>query len=138
MGDSAQAASRQACSSCKKQKRKCDKELPICGFCSHTKRKCDYEDTSEKPPSASDFAALQARLEKLEQRLLSPDVPPPTISDRANSSSDPLHGSVNVVTTKDLSLLSLHALFLDIDLHTWSGLQMPRPQLQLPVVSPLS
>lgn len=59
----------QACGSCKRQKRKCDKALPACGLCSRMDRRCDYAEPQQPAPTADDFAALQLRLLELESRL---------------------------------------------------------------------
>ncbi|KAH7635043.1 hypothetical protein B0T09DRAFT_327845 [Sordaria sp. MPI-SDFR-AT-0083] len=58
----------QACISCRKQKRKCDKTVPTCGLCARMNRQCDYSD-SPSAPTANDVAALQVRLAELENRL---------------------------------------------------------------------
>ncbi|KAM7202393.1 hypothetical protein V8F33_002801 [Rhypophila sp. PSN 637] len=58
----------QACISCRKQKRKCDKTLPMCALCARMGRQCDYTDTPAAP-TADDLAVLQARLADLEKRL---------------------------------------------------------------------
>ncbi|KAM7209364.1 Fungal specific transcription factor domain containing protein [Naviculisporaceae sp. PSN 640] len=58
----------QACIACRKQKRKCDKTLPMCSLCSRMGRQCDYTDTPAAP-TAEDLAVLQARLAELENRL---------------------------------------------------------------------
>ena len=135
MEESPQISLRQACGSCKKQKRKCDKEFPVCGFCAHTKRKCEYEDAPEKPPSASDFAALQLRLAKLEERLLTSNPKLRAESTDADDNTSQSPGSFTSRPTKDIDSVSLDALFLDVDCYTWTGLQLPRPQMQLPMVS---
>ncbi|KAK4190477.1 hypothetical protein QBC35DRAFT_489655 [Podospora australis] len=69
-----QPKAQQACVSCRKQKRKCDKTLPTCGLCARMARPCDYTaDTAQPPPgstaTASELATLQARLNELESRL---------------------------------------------------------------------
>jgi len=75
----------QACLSCKKQKRKCDKALPACalcrfvissntslGFvlicCSRMNRACDYSDATP-PPTSDDFNALKIKVMQLEATL---------------------------------------------------------------------
>ncbi|KAK6214964.1 fungal specific transcription factor domain-containing protein [Colletotrichum tabaci] len=68
-----EAKAPQACGSCKKMKRKCDKALPACGLCARMDRRCDYaEPPPPEPhpaPTAHDFAALQLKLLDLESRL---------------------------------------------------------------------
>ncbi|RDW73170.1 fungal specific transcription factor-containing protein [Coleophoma cylindrospora] len=58
----------QACMSCRKQKRKCDKALPACALCSRMNRHCDYSD-SIPAPTHEDFNALRNKLMELEGRL---------------------------------------------------------------------
>ncbi|RYP43048.1 hypothetical protein DL768_010106 [Monosporascus sp. mg162] len=60
----------QACHSCKRQKRKCDKVLPACGLCSRMSRTCDYSDIPPAP-TAEDIMSLQLKLLELESRLTS-------------------------------------------------------------------
>ncbi|KAF3765266.1 putative fungal-specific transcription factor [Cryphonectria parasitica EP155] len=63
----------QACATCKRQKRKCDKRLPACSRCASLQRACDYSDgaVAAAAPSAEDFAALQMKLMEIEARLKS-------------------------------------------------------------------
>ncbi|KAI9684150.1 MAG: hypothetical protein M1829_003420 [Trizodia sp. TS-e1964] len=58
----------QACSSCRKQKRRCDKALPACGLCLRMGRACDYYDSSV-PPTSDDFHFLRQRVLHLELKL---------------------------------------------------------------------
>ncbi|EDO03450.1 hypothetical protein SS1G_05931 [Sclerotinia sclerotiorum 1980 UF-70] len=58
----------QACVTCKKQKRKCDKVLPNCGLCFRMQRHCDY--TEQTPaPTAEDINALRMKLVELESKV---------------------------------------------------------------------
>ena len=59
----------QACTACRKQKRRCDKALPSCALCARIGRDCDYTDAAP-PPSSDDFAMLRQKVYDLEQRLL--------------------------------------------------------------------
>jgi hypothetical protein len=62
----------QACSSCRKQKRKCDKQLPACSLCQRIGRICDYSaDSHATLPSPEEFAALRDQVTNLEQLLRS-------------------------------------------------------------------
>ena len=62
----------QACASCRKQKRKCDKQLPGCGLCQRIGRSCDYNpDAQSNVPSPEDFAALRQQVADLETVLRS-------------------------------------------------------------------
>lgn len=58
----------QACMTCRKQKRKCNKALPACALCERMNRHCDYSD-STPPPTSEDFNALRMKLMELESRL---------------------------------------------------------------------
>jgi len=58
----------QACLTCKKQKRKCDKELPACGLCVRMARHCDYSDPPPLP-TYNDINILQSRIQELEANL---------------------------------------------------------------------
>lgn len=60
----------QACLSCRRQKRRCDKKIPACSLCERMNRACDYSDTSPAP-TADDFNILRQRVHELEGRLLS-------------------------------------------------------------------
>lgn len=59
----------QACLSCRRQKRRCDKKIPACSLCERMNRACDYSDASPAPTS-DDFNVLQQRVLELEGRLL--------------------------------------------------------------------
>jgi hypothetical protein len=69
----------QACMSCRKQKRKCNKALPACALCERMNRNCDYS-YFEAPPTSEDFNALRMKLMELESRLNggNPVLSPPT------------------------------------------------------------
>lgn len=58
----------QACLTCKRQKRKCDKELPSCGLCLRMARPCDYSDPPPLP-SYDDINILHSRIHDLETQL---------------------------------------------------------------------
>ena len=79
----------QACSSCRKQKRKCDKQLPACSLCQRIGRSCDYSaDIHNAAPSPEEFAALREQVANLEQLLRSgPLNNGSTFSNGSNSSN---------------------------------------------------
>jgi hypothetical protein len=64
----------QACIACRKQKRKCDKQLPACSLCSRMSRECDYSG-AEPTPNADDFALLRQKVSELESKLEARDTP---------------------------------------------------------------
>lgn len=85
----------QACASCRKQKRRCDKQLPTCSLCQRIGRSCDYSaDTSVSAPSSEEFAALREQVANLERLLRS------TSSNNSSTLSNGSNGT-------DPSLLSL-------------------------------
>ena len=58
----------QACLSCRKQKRKCNKALPACALCARMSRHCDYSDATP-PPTSEDFHKLRMQVIELEMKL---------------------------------------------------------------------
>ena len=63
----------QACSSCRKQKRKCDKGLPSCGLCVRIGRPCDYSVDAPSnafgAPTSEEFEELRRKVGELETVL---------------------------------------------------------------------
>lgn len=59
----------QACTRCKKAKRRCDKALPACTLCSRLRRDCDYSDSGPALPNADEFALLRVKVGELEAKL---------------------------------------------------------------------
>lgn len=60
----------QACSSCRKQKRKCDKQLPSCGLCQRIGRVCDYApEPQTSAASPEEFSALRQEVADLRSLL---------------------------------------------------------------------
>lgn len=122
----------QACSTCKKNKRKCDKRLPACGLCVRTGRACEYDETPRPPPSADEFAALQARITELETRLGSV-----CGSFTSVSSATPTPTFRSPKTWTDPTLSSTRfpfAMFLDLDCYEWAGMKQPKPTATIPMV----
>lgn len=58
----------QACVSCRRQKRKCDKILPSCSLCTRMSRACDYSEGNPNP-TPEDFATMRQKIADLEARL---------------------------------------------------------------------
>jgi len=78
----------QACSSCRKQKRKCDKQLPSCGLCVRIGRLCDYVDDSRGPaPSSEEFSSLRQEVAEL-KNLLARGVAPTAQASNGHSNSN--------------------------------------------------
>ncbi|KAK4454766.1 hypothetical protein QBC34DRAFT_392562 [Podospora aff. communis PSN243] len=119
------AKASQACTSCKKQKRKCDKALPICGLCCRLNKACDYADSSPPPPTADDLASLQARLSDLEAELRASKSQPPIASHPSS-----FHFPVDTFSPSQSQFPS--ALFLDIDCFKYASLVIPPANIPVP------
>lgn len=118
----------QACTACRKQKRKCDKALPHCSLCQRMGRGCDYSD-STPTPNADDFALLRKKVTDLEAKLESQH----TAFGRSSS-----FGSRGVVLS---ALASPNAdqisvfpsmFFLEGDMFAEGRMTVPKPDLRVP------
>ncbi|KAK7743591.1 hypothetical protein SLS53_004126 [Cytospora paraplurivora] len=71
LSDASISRAAQACTTCRKQKRRCDKALPACSRCASLQKVCDYAEAAGTPtaPTAEAFASLQAKLAEIEARL---------------------------------------------------------------------
>ncbi len=89
----------QACTSCRRQKRRCDKQLPSCSLCVRLNRSCDYSIETQNqtaPPTSEDFAALRqqvADLTNLISSKYSEQTPP---SDDASNGTDIAPGNTGI------------------------------------------
>lgn len=151
----------QACVTCRKQKRKCDKTLPSCSRCSSLQRACDYSDLGapSAAPSAEAFANLQTKLAEIEARLDSARAnhPPQGQMNGTPGSSTYVGGSesspesagpAGVVRPRgDLWMDGQAAfertkfpavMFLDTDVYKWAAVSRPNPNIDIPMVSSLS
>ncbi|PNP76103.1 hypothetical protein FNYG_10661 [Fusarium nygamai] len=147
--------SEQACKTCKKQKRRCDKALPECSLCKRTQRLCQYGIAADFQPTASDWSLMQARLSELENRLANSPrateqrVLTPTSGslleegstygafcdfidtnsigpNSVNSSSQPIGFTPAYSTVECPPVTKFPAsLFLDIDCYVWSHARLP-------------
>jgi hypothetical protein len=123
----------QACSACKKHKRKCDKHLPVCSLCARTERACEYDKTPKPPPSADEFENLQARITELEARLSS--ARGSTASVVGPGPTPPSTASSPTWTDHTPSSTRFpYAMFLDLDCYEWSKMKLPRPTTTIPMV----
>ncbi|EME46578.1 hypothetical protein DOTSEDRAFT_70550 [Dothistroma septosporum NZE10] len=135
----------QACSSCRKQKRKCDKQMPHCGLCQRIGRPCDYSaDAPPQMPSADDFEALRQKVMALES-LLSRAVNSP-ISSGALDLSNAFASLNNDQSPADLLSPSRapppaswpgpstfpSMFFLDSDAFEYDRLQIQMPYVKVP------
>ncbi|KAK3710452.1 hypothetical protein LTR37_010295 [Vermiconidia calcicola] len=139
----------QACASCRKQKRRCDKRLPICSLCSRIGRHCDYStDAQTASPSQEDFAALRDQVSNLEQLLrgvtqgnglLSNTSNGGSSNDSANGSSHLSHGSSPAgLLTPNSALASAgqtpfpSIFFLDSSAFQYERFQIQHPHVKVP------
>ncbi|KAH6657714.1 fungal-specific transcription factor domain-containing protein [Truncatella angustata] len=127
----------QACYSCRKQKRRCDKALPACSLCSRMARHCDYSEV-QPAPTAEDFATLQEKLRQLEDRLSyagASDVSIGHLSPQSGPVSHTGH-TPQLLSREPLWQNGLGsfpaAAFLDSYMFLWSGLQIPKPTVEIP------
>ncbi len=115
--DSANGRALQACVSCRKQKRKCDKALPACSLCCRLNRVCDYRDNSTSTGS-DDLAELRQKVQELETRL-----------DTSNSAGP-------LPSYQRLGQPSIHAFpamfFLDSEVYQEARFSIPRPIITVP------
>lgn len=145
-------AAAQACATCRKQKRRCDKLLPACSRCASLQRACDYapdanagasSSAAATAPTAEDFAALQKKLAEIEARLPggggggnSSNSNPVASSADAGSSAEPGPGDgpgwggAPVVTKRFPSVF-----FLDMDIYKFAGIVPRKPVFDIPMVS---
>jgi hypothetical protein len=140
----------QACMSCRKQKRKCNKGLPACSLCTRMGRICDYSDASP-PPTSEDFNALRQKLLELESRL-----------NEANNNTSVIDNTSYLPTTSTISISgapegdgassntlyiqqdpAYHSVqnrfpniaFLDSDAFKYGGVLVAKPSTDIPMVS---
>jgi hypothetical protein len=132
----------QACSACRKQKRKCDKSFPACSLCARMGRPCDYTDAQQPPPTTEDIAALQMKLIELESRLNSGHG-----ASSAGSSGMPDSASTNTTYAQQPPPQTARealwqggmshfpsVLFLDFDAFRWLSMAVPKPSVEIPAV----
>lgn len=163
----------QACTTCRKQKRKCDKALPACSRCASLQRACDYSEAAGAPaaPTAEAFASLQMKLAEIEAKLdansaaasasaaaaaAAPPLPHLGAYGTPGSSTsgvgtDISPGGVATGTTNSNSVLCMEnntgqplvrnkfprVLFLDSDVYKGAGFRIPKPSVDIPMVSPV-
>lgn len=128
----------QACLSCKKQKRKCDKALPACALCSRMNRACDYSDATP-PPTSDDFNALKIKVMQLEATLHGRhnQATPYTPSSGLASAETIGHQLSPYNPHQDISWQSVQnrfpaIAFLDGDTFKYGGVVVPKPMVEIP------
>lgn len=138
----------QACLTCKRQKRKCDKALPSCSRCASLQRACDYSYDADSngsssaataaAPTAGDFALLQLKLADIEARL---DASAGSSHRRDAMGMDVdagvWEGPVGYACISSLptSTRFPSSLFLDIDMYHFAKKTPPKPLVDIPMVS---
>ncbi|KIW81458.1 hypothetical protein Z517_04483 [Fonsecaea pedrosoi CBS 271.37] len=119
----------QACVSCRKQKRKCDKLLPSCSLCTRMSRPCDYSETAPIPTS-EDFAMMRQKIADLEARL-------------EGRRSEGWHGPMRSFSRSpgtgseagfatDSNVTFPPAFFLDAEVYAEAQMTIPRPNIAVP------
>lgn len=164
----------QACTTCRKQKRKCDKALPACSRCASLQRTCDYSEATgaaAASPTAEEFASLQRKLAEIEARL---DATRATVHPHGSQHHAHAHPLPGAHDTPGLSSFAGRpesspddvametatwsggelrmngyaerlfvenkfpsVLFLDSDVYNWAGVTIPKPTVDIPMVSPV-
>ncbi|KAI8265418.1 Transcription factor BOA15 [Colletotrichum sp. SAR11_239] len=140
----------QACGSCKRQKRKCDKALPACGLCTRMERRCDYVESAQAAPTADDFAALQQRLAELEGRInengggasggaggVASSSGPSPVSDPSASglsinNDSPAYPAVEPLWEQQTASQFPPDVFLDMATYEWLNQPVPKPFIEVP------
>jgi hypothetical protein len=113
---------RHACASCKRQKRKCDKQTPRCTACLRAQRDCDYAD--DKRNKVHDLQSRVAYLERVltSQAASSAQGRPSNASDVAQRTPRTLPASPGAEPASFPS-----AWFLDVDCFLKMRVALPRP-----------
>jgi Fungal Zn(2)-Cys(6) binuclear cluster domain len=142
----------QACMSCRKQKRKCNKGLPACSLCERMGRFCDYS-ASSPAPTSDDFNALRQKLLELERRLNGSNgsslienpsyLPTPsasTVSGTADSVGATPATPATVYIHQDPAYQNIQnrfpgIAFLDSEAFKYGQVVVPKPAVEIPLVS---
>lgn len=123
----------QACLSCRRQKRKCDKALPGCSICTRQDRFCDYTSTVTAP-SPEEFAQLQQRITDLEAKLHEQNLGITDMSSQTSRSAEwsvaDLSPSTSVTDGPFNHFPSM--FFLDAEIFGEARISIPRPACSAP------
>lgn len=129
--DSPPLRAAQACLSCRKQKRKCDKGLPGCSLCTRMGRSCDYSDNTTTP-LADDFAFLKQRIADLEARLEGRS-PSSGKGDTSSQTSRSIDTNLEYATPPSEGLSQFPSLFfLDAEIFHEARISIPKPNFPIP------
>jgi hypothetical protein len=127
----------QACSSCRKSKKACDKAFPTCSTCLRLLRPCHYEHSAPLPPSISNhYKALQRKVAYLEnkvkgyQQSFRNQVDLQSASDAASLE---LSSGYNDFLPPSSPLSMLPSIFF-LDVHSFQrrGAKLPKPCMPIP------
>ncbi|KAG9241397.1 hypothetical protein BJ878DRAFT_520904 [Calycina marina] len=140
MADSRKAA--QACMTCRRQKRRCDKAFPQCSLCRRMNRQCDYSDPAAHPTS-DDFNTLKDEVANLRQILQGGSLPGNPImisSPGALSGPEAIAREAQnyaAAPQQDNSWQGAQNrfpafAFLDKDAFKTGGITVPKPNIEIP------
>lgn len=119
----------QACTACKRQKRKCDKKLPQCSLCLRMMRECNYYESST--PASDRSTVLQDRIAELEALLQQKDkqIQQQSISPcHSRQFYSPAARLVNANPFEQFPAL----FFLDNEMFKEARMSIPRPSPPVP------
>lgn len=125
-----------ACESCKGKKRKCDRLLPSCSLCDRTRRSCSYGGSSNPPLGLVEVLGsytfgVHSHGGSRQSSSFVCDLAPEV---------SPFNDDSSLLSTPAVPRLSCFpsAAFLDVDYYKWAGMQLPKPVVEIPVVSVLT
>lgn len=119
-----------ACNACKRQKRKCTKELPKCSLCARMSRECDYSNDTFSL-SGENAQALQNRISELENLLLQREQQLEQVSlhmCQPKEVTNPVARHLNSNPFEQFPAL----FFLDYDIFKEARMTIPKPSPPVP------
>ncbi|KAI9760148.1 MAG: hypothetical protein M4579_001868 [Chaenotheca gracillima] len=122
----------QACSSCRKQKRKCDKGLPACSLCVRMSRTCDYSE-STPPLSSDDFESLRQKVQELESRLQATSPNGPLLTPPSSSNDSPANLPFGGTAPKRGPRAFPPMYFLDASYFSYGRFPVPKASIPVPM-----
>jgi hypothetical protein len=138
----------QACATCKRQKRKCDKALPACALCVRMNRPCDYSDAPPLP-TAEDITALRQQMREMEQQLAEQNraiqasgiamhpTPPYTAASSSGMGDEGMGSNANAFIPQEEAYQAPQnrfpaIAFLDSHVFESGGISVPKAAVQIP------
>lgn len=117
-----------ACQTCRRQKRRCTKELPRCSLCVRLSRECNYTDISL--PTSDDVQTLQARVAELEAQLADQR------SEGGSSASTTFTPQTQSALARNVNTNPLHkfpaVFFLDFEIFQEDRMTIRPPEIPIP------